>query len=438
MSTTIKKAPYNLDPAFERAVVALACLNQRFYGRICSELDPELFKSDVAKLAMRASRAIFRDVGHGPGSGMIVVQRLRRWVADGKVKFEEVKKVAEMLDDAEDAGLPDPEAVIAELSPIIALRLRDEAVQESIASFGKGGDLTKVVKLEERAARVGQADTSIGTFLGAASWEEVQSLRHLERLTTGIVELDAVLDGGLQRGGLGMWLAESGGGKSLSLSHTAAACLANGLFVGYISYELPPPLVLARIKANLTGIPTNALMAGQTAEAQRILNAMAPKLGRLVVHELTPYATTVEDLFAWVENAEEFAQREMDLLVIDYADKIGVKKMREDDTSGYNSSRVVYESIRIYAHERKKFAWTASQATRRKDRKRRLDMNDTADSMHKVRIVDLCVTINPVGEEGGDESPEHEFFVAKHRTGRSRISVGPLPSAWEVGQMVMR
>lgn len=769
--------PYSFDPAFERAVVTLACSNARFFGRIGHELDPELFKFEASKVAMRAARAIYRDAGHGPEAALLVIQRLRRWMSDGKVTLELIKKVADLFDRAEDSGLPSAESIIAELTPEIQRRIRDEAVKTAIDAFGKNSDLSKSVALESRASRVGQVDTSVGTILGTESWAEVAGLKDLERLQLGVPELDSVLDGGLQRGGLGVLLAESGGGKchaagqgilmfdgaikkvedvvsgdrlmgpdggarnvlrtntghgemfeirpingpswrvniehiltlvgngryegeivdvsvrewlgwhqtkkrsfklfkpgsiarfgfgeqkplpiepyflgvllgdgafkydsvrvttedseivqelrrqankfnltlwinspgktapsygfsgtmgkanpimdrlemlglrghgsgdkfiphrykvgsrmqrrellaglldtdghlhragydfisksaqlaadvafiarslgltarlrtctkrcqtgavgtyhrvsifgngahkipcrlprkqaprrtqikdarrsgftivatgkaepfygftldgdsryllddftvthnSIGLNHIAAVNLMNGLFVGYATLELPRAVVLARTKANMTGIPINALLQGDLVQARKILDKMSSRMGTFMVQDFTPYATTVEDIKDWVRRCEDyFDDRPMDLLIVDYGDKLGAKKGK-DDESGYSQGRVVFEGLRIYAADRKMFCWTASQATRQKDKRKRLDINDAADSMHKIRVADLVITINP--KEEGDLL-SLLLFVAKHRTGRSRVEVGPFPAAYDVGQLV--
>ncbi len=425
--------PYNLDPVFEKAVVTLTCSNPRFYGRVGTVLDPELLKLDASKHAVRAAHAIYQDVGHGPSAGVLVIQRLRSWMQDGKLTLEAVKAVADLFDDAEDSGMPDAESVIAELAPILQQRMRDEAVLAAIESHGKKGDLSRVLALESKAARIGVADTSVGTVLGTESWNEMASLRELERLPTGIIELDGVLDGGLVRGGLGVAVGASGDGKSMMLSHIAGVSLPTGLFVGYATLELPRAEVLARVKANITGIPINALKAGETKEARARLEALAGRLGKFVVMDFTPYATTIEDIKEWVDACEQFYGRKMDLLVVDYGDKVGVKAKKGDQSSEYTSGRVVYEGLRIYAHERKTFCWTASQANRQKDKKKVLDLNDVADSMHKIRVADLVVTLNLQGE---GEDLQVVLNVAKHRTGRSRVKVGPFPCAYEIGQVV--
>lgn len=436
MATVKREQPYNFDAVFESCVVTLACSNPRFYGRVGVSLDPELMRSESAKHAMRAAHAINKDVGHGPTASVLVIQRLRAWMADGKITLEAIKLVAEMFDAAEDAGLPDVESVVAEVAPLIQQRMRDEAVQEAIDAFGKKRDLSKAVAIELKAARVGTADTSVGTLMGPESWAEVSSLKDIERMPTGIIELDSGLDGGLQRGGLGVVLGAAGDGKSMMLSHTASVNLVAGAFVGYATLELPRPEILARMKANITGIPINLLKAGDTREAQQKFAALAHRMGPCVVQDFTPYATTADDIKEWVERSEEFIGRKMDLLIVDYGDKVGVRATKKDGTSSeYTSARIVFESMRIYSFERKMFTWTASQATRQKDKKKLLDLNDTADSLHKVRVADLVISLNiEEDEEGGDKTVR--IKVAKHRTGKSKFVVGPLPGAYEVGQVV--
>ncbi len=436
MAMTPKRvAPYNFSPGFECAVISLACSKPRFYGRIAHELDPDMLNNAACKLALKAAHAINTDTGHGPSSTVLVIQRLRAWMADGKVAFEAISAVNDVFDDAEDAGLIDEEGIIAELAPMLSLRIRDDAVQSAIESYAKHGDLAKVVAMESRAVRMGQVDTSVGTILGSDSFSEIQKLRELERLKTGVVELDSVLDGGLQRAGLGVIIGGSGDGKSMMLSHISGVSILGGLHVAYATLELPVAVVLARIKSNLTGIPINTILGPErgVAECKERLAKMAPRLGRCVVQEFPPQATTVEDLKDWVRRVEEQAGRAIDLLVVDYADKLTAKVKRgEKDSSEYTMGLLVYEGLRTYSAERKMFCWTASQSTRQKDRKKKLDLNDVADSMHKIRVADLVITLNL---EDDGENPQITFNVAKHRTGRSRVTVGPLPAEYECGRV---
>lgn len=160
-------------------------------------------------------------------------------------------------------------------------------------------------------------------------------------------------------------------------------------------------------------------------------------MGRLVTKEMPPNVSTVEDVKDWVKMCEDQAGKAMDLLVVDYGDKLVAKaKKGEKEASEYHTGKIVFESLRLFAHEKRMFCWTASQATRKKDRKKRLDLNDTADSMHKIRVADLVVTLNL--DEDGDEtggSPMLKLYVAKHRMGKSRFEVGPFPTEYALGRV---
>jgi hypothetical protein len=423
------KDAYWLDEGFERAVVTLAASNKRFYGRIANALDPECLNQEPAKIAMRAIKAVARDLGQGPSSPMLVLQRLRRWMDEGRLSLDKIKDVAAMFDTAMDSGLPEEDAAVVELKPLLARRMKSEAVQAAIDDYGRDGNFTQATKLIEKANRLGDTNTSVGIMLGAASYDEIEKLKHLERLSTGILELDDALDGGLRRGSLGLLLGGSNDGKSMGLSHLGAHGIRHGLFVLYATLELPPADVLARVKANLTGIPINAILADPLLVKPTLQNM---PLGPFIVQEFTPQATTMNDIEDWVESCEEQVGRQIDLLVTDYGDKLSApKNAGKDGEHGYGAGRIVFERMRIYANEGHKggkiWHWSAAQATRQKDKRKKLDLNDVADSMHKVRVADLVLTLNL------DEMMT--INIAKNRYGRARQAVGPLPPDFEIGRI---
>lgn len=415
--------PYNFDLAFERQVVLLACSSPRFWGRVGDALEPDAFALVPSRMAIGAAKAISKDSGRGPEDPSIVLQRLRRWMSQGQVTLEQIHAVGDQLELAEDAGVLSEDAVVDEIRPVLQRRAQMEAVRAATDTFSKRGDFSTVMRMLERSAQIGGQDVSVGTKLGSASFDIIDRVRHLQRLPTGVGELDLALDGGLMRGGEFVWLAPTGAGKSMALAHQAGTAMRCGMFVGYATMELPEPLVFARIVANVTGVPINAVLDGARDEAARRLDAMQATLGSCLVKEFTPHATTVEDLKEWVARCEDVEGRPMDALVVDYADKMVAPK----EKSEYSSARVVYEGLRVFAQERGKWVHTASQAKGQgKDAgKKKLDVDQAADSMHKGRVCDVMVSLNVTGE--GDDRMV-EYFVAKHRTGKSRMCVGPIPA----------
>ena len=421
-----KTAPYGFAASFERAVATLACFRPKFYGKIGHAIEKDAMPTEPARLAVQAAHAINHDLGHGPDSLTLVLQRLRRWQEEGKVTYDQTLAVSDMFDAAEDEGLPSEESVLLELAPLLKRRIQHKAIQLAMSEYANRSDLMQAAELITRAARLGANDTSLGVRMGGDSFSVIEALKHVERLPTGIAELDMELGGGMPRSQLGMFVGGPGGGKSMALSHLAAFNVMCGLSVGYATLELPDAVILARLKSAITGIPIDAIL-DDSREAKEALAARP--IGPCIVKSFTPQATTVEEIKAWVNECEDAEGRRMDVLVVDYADKLTAPSSKgSKDKGSYQVMQEVYEGLRLLIVERGVWGWTASQSTGRKDatKAKKLDLEHVSDSIHKARVVDLAVTLNLDGEE-------MLFYVAKNRTGRSRQSVGPLPVDFSCG-----
>ena len=224
--------------------------------------------------------------------------------------------------------------------------------------------------------------------------------------------------------------------NSMFLAHVGASAFMANKRVAYATLELPRPLVLARLIANISGIPINALVNGHIGDARTKLNKIAGRDSKLVVREFTPQATKVSEIFDWVDKEADNDGKKIDLLLVDYADKLQSDKRDED---GYTGMRRVYEGLRIGGVQRDLWQWTASQSRRKdsKSKKKVKDINDLADSQHKARVADVVITLNVEQQDLDDELLEVTFFIAKNRTGQGRRAIGPLVTDFSCGRMVV-
>lgn len=418
--------PYPISPEFERALVFLACTNSAFYDRIGYALDHEALPTPAAQLCVRAVQAYAKDHGSGPTSAVLVIQRLQRWRYEGQITHEEIIAVDDLLGAAEDAGVPPEDQVVTELKPLLQRRLQSQAIKTAMDEYAKRGDFARVLDIIHRANAIGSVDRSLGHTMGASSFDLIDQLRHIERLPLGCLELDSSIGGGAARGQMTVFVGGAGGGKSMQLTHTGALSSMHGLFVAYATLELPVPIVLARLMAAITGITIDSIMLGNEDAKQRM--ASTP-LGPLVVKDFPPQSTTVQHLQEWVAAVEQEEGRAVDVLVVDYADKLSAPtKSKKGDDNGYKAMEVVYESLRLYGAAKRMWTLTASQSTGRDRKSKLLDLSHVADSMHKVRVADLVITINT-----SEENDEVTYFVAKNRTGAGRKTIGPLPTDFACG-----
>jgi hypothetical protein len=353
-------------------------------------------------------------------------------MGEGKVTHDEIITVSDMLDDAEDTGLPDEEYVLAELVPILKRRLQRKALDGALTQYQHQGDISSALAEAQRAERLGIADENVGTILGPASFSQLQQLNKLQRLPTGIPELDDALGGGCYRGTLSVYMGDSGGGKSVMLIQDACTAAMLGFGVCFASLELPESIILARMKANMTGVPIDKILAdpygcGATEKLKRIQSNGS--FGAIVVKAFSPMATQVPELTDWVHSTEAKWGIPIQCLHIDYADKCVAPKKNKEGDNLYTTGKLVYEGMRLWAERHGKWAKTAC-AGRGRDNKKRLDMADVSDSMHKVRVSDLWITLNPQ-----DEDTQLSYFIAKNRLGTSRIAVGPLPHEWHTARI---
>jgi len=225
------------------------------------------------------------------------------------------------------------------------------------------------------------------------------------RVPTNIGPLDDILRGGLERGELGIVLAEPKRGKSICLTHMGATAVMMRMGrVAHFVLEGTKEQAILRYLSRISGIEYHRLEKDEiTLEESKLLDAVSKKYMRKL--DLIPFnqhwSYTVLDIEAKLKELIN-AGRKPDLVVIDYADllKSGqkLKELRHDQAE-------VYRDLKRLAVMQKFAIWTASQATRPKDTKEKgevLRSKDIAESYEKVRIADLVMTLNQTLEEKKD------------------------------------
>ncbi len=422
-----KEESYGLDPSFERAVARLCASSPKFFGSVGHEIEPEALEDDTARLIIKACKVIMKSSGRGPTHPSVLLQRLRRLNEEGSVSKKQVLSVLDLLIEADD--ITDVEAR-EELVPVLRRRLDAEIVKSTVDAYSSRKGMERIIPKIERSQRIGVVDSSVGLRLGQDSFAEIDRVRRVHRMPLGIPELDAVLRGGPPRGTASMFIAGPGGGKSMQLSHTVATNLRYGMFCCYASLELPVTEIMARTKANLTGVPTEVIVSGDFDAARTELQAMHPTLGTLVVQHFSPKTTTFADIAAWVRECEDAEGYAVDCLVIDYIDKLGARNTKDNE---YITQGAQTEDFRVFCEDNGKWGLTGSQAAiKGKDPRKRIGLGDVRDSTRKVDVADLVITLNK--SAGGDMI---EYFIGKNRYGVSDVSVGPLPHDWASGRMVV-
>lgn len=426
--------PYDFDADFESLVVYYSCTNPRFWGKVGHAIDPKALRDERARDLMIFAGDFAKSLGRGPDGSTVLIQRMRKLVTDGKKLPAWLAEREEFFDEVSDAHspMPNPDDVAAEASEVMRRRLEGELIQELITKYTTRQPLDEVIRKLLNAQRLGLVSMDSGVKLGGEVFEAIDRMRHVDRMTVGVPELDIQLDGGMGRSQLGVALASSGGGKSMYLAGLSAAAYVRGFNVVYATLELPEPVVMARVISNITGVLVADILKGGWAQAKTRLEKLQGKgaFGTFVVKEFPAKATTLEDLKVWLDHVEATEGYKVDVIVIDYLDKC----VSPQDDNSYDAMGTLYEGLRLEAVSRKCWAWTASQTKNMggasRDPKKRADLDDMADSTNKGRVSDLVISLNV-----DEDNSTIVLKVVKNRHGNSRFEVGPLPTDFARGRI---
>ena len=390
---------------------------------------PELLGLPECRLALAAAQAFNRERGRGPELPAITIQRVAYLRDDGKLTTEDVRAVAGLFDSYDDVPKPQVEDVEKEVLAEVKRRLRYAVAQAAVAEH-REDEWEQVQGLMTREAALGQGEAGDGLVMSPSVIQETMArARMLTRAPYGIDGLDAEMAGGAPQGTLTCFMAGPGGAKSMCLSHIAGQLSLAKRFCAYATLELSSEEVISRIVSNQTGITIDEVKSGVADEDLYLrLRVFSPT--PCVVQDFEPHITTVETIQAWVEGIGKRHGRPVDVLLLDYADKLTASG-KADEKGMYAEMRVVYEKLRILCKRMNMSGITASQSRARDEKKGKvIDLEHVADSMHKARVVDQFITLNL-----DDDTKELTFFLAKNRYGEGRKKAGPYPTNFACGQV---
>lgn len=424
---------YPFDKQFERAVVGLLVTSDRFFNRVGPHLDPAKFRDRKAQLIAAECRSLYEQIGKAPGSEMVIFQRLRVIHEKGKLNISTLEKCAEYICDAMDAGLPDPDVAIHQVADVLKRVKGQEALDRAFTTYAERGDMREVAKELDAVENIGRNDASYGATLDGFD-QELDQLGHIVRLPTGFRDLDVASGGGSAQGEAFFWLAGPKIGKTMALVQNTVIGLLRGLHVGVATLEVDVVKWRARVLGVLTGTPyQDILRHGSKSVAFERYRAMVedPEIqcGRLSINKFGGHQTKFAEVADWVKREEDRSGLGVQLLVVDYADKLCG---RNDRDGMYEQMRDVYEAFRIWCETNKAWGWTASQAVRIALGEMPT-VNHCADSQHKVRIMDGMVGITRLPDE---ENKVKAKFLALRSTMGEGAEAGPLPNGFDYGCFV--
>ena len=430
-------ASYKLNPDMERQALRQMVADPSVLPKIYRHLRAPGFDDPLVQLMVAAALAYFKKTGTSP-TAVALLQEVREGTNAGKYPLARVTECAELLDEA--TNLP-PLSSDYVVSKIMTSEREDAicaAVEKSmkLVTAGKHDDVFAEI---EKAHLIGRSSDSPGVHYGptlGVRTAKRQRYKAPARWGTGIVELDDITRGGLSVDNpLGLLLAGPKMGKSMAMNqivgHTAAI---GGSALVFSLEEMGEDEWINRIDAWVTDTAIDELHA-KADEVRAKVDAWLAKTGGSIHVKAMPSGSSVRDLEAYAQQLRVEDGFVPNVIVVDYPDH-----MKANDASKYEKRHeelnAILVEIRGFFRKIGCVGWAPTQITAAALEKKQPALNDIAGAFAKAFTADLIVCLMRTAEEKADNMVR--FGVLASRFSPDGIPTGQLPSAYAMGQVVLR
>tara|TARA_R110000868_G_scaffold70599_9_gene207284 strand:+ start:1064 stop:2431 length:1368 start_codon:yes stop_codon:yes gene_type:complete len=366
---------------FQQKVVAALMSDRLFLQQIHDIIDPKYFGTDATQWIIKQIIDYFNQYKSAPTLEVMRVE-LEAVTVD-LLKTSIVESLRECLKYTESQDLQFVKDKTIDFCKNQKLK---NAILGSVDLL-KNGQYDEIKKVIDNAMKAGTSRDIGHDYLEHFIDRFKENLR--DTVPTPWDVVNDVMDGGLGKGELGVFVAPAGIGKSMALVNVAADAVKKGKNVIYYTCELSETYVGARFDSYYTGIPSQDLKFHQE-EVEAKLTGIK---GRLIVKYYPTKTATVPMLNAHIEKCMMQGMKP-DLIIIDYADllrDVGTKgvTVRNDVMLGN-----IYEDIRGLAGIYQIPIYTASQANRSALEEDVIEADKIAESYAKVMVADFVVSLS--------------------------------------------
>lgn len=236
----------------------------------------------------------------------------------------------------------------------------EKAIIES-ADLLEAGEYGAVEEIIKAAVQIG-LNKNLGTEYFYNPKERLMKIKDTNgQISTGWASLDHMLYGGMNRGELSIFCAQSGGGKSLFLANIGLNWAIAGLNVMYITLELAEELVAMRMDSMLTGVESKNIFKS-IDEVEYKVKTIGKSAGSIQI-KYVPSGKNCNDLRSYMKEYEIKKGKKIDILLVDYLDLMHpIAKISAENL--FIKDKYVSEELRNLAKEKNCVLVTAAQLNR--------------------------------------------------------------------------
>lgn len=216
-----------------------------------------------------------------------------------------------------------------------------------------------------------------------------------EKIPFDLEYMNKITNGGLSRKSLNMILGGTGGGKSLTMCHMAAANLMLGKNVLYITLEMSEEKIAERIDANLMNVMLDELRSlPKDVYDKKIARVRSKTVGKLIIKEY-PTASAHTGHFRHLINELNLKRNFIpDIIYVDYINICTSSRIKPGaNVNTYTYIKSIAEELRGLAVEKNVPLVSATQTTRSGFNNSDPGLEDTSESFGLPATADMMFAI---------------------------------------------
>lgn len=287
---------------------------------------------------------------------------------------------------------------------------------QKVPEWIEKGDHTQIVAAFKEASQIGLVeDLGIEYFVDVM--QRLERAETVEKvISTGWKDVDAVIGGGVGRQELVLFLAPSGGGKSVNMLNLGVNFMQQGLHGVVISLEMRDSKYAMRADQMISGIASNKILQNKQ-QVDHALAAFHKETGaRLFIKRMRESTTNANHVLTYVRELEMRHKFRPDWIIVDYLDIM--QPARKVDTSMmFLKDQYVTEEVRAIGFDYDAIMISGSQlgkhATEKINAGEKTHQGDIQGGSSKTNTADLM--ISTVKTDAMHEAGEYRFEFPKAR-----------------------
>lgn len=378
--------------SIEHIIFANILKNEDYVRKVLPFLKTEYFENPVDKSVFNLIHKFVDRYSVVPSKEALLVELHNTSVSDDI--YQEAKQVIEAA--AQDTSSTSMDWLIDSTEAFCKERALYNAIMEAIRVVDKKGPVGsgELPKLLSDALAV-SFDTNIGhDYLEDA--EERYDYYHEDahKIEFDLEKFNIATKGGFEKGTLNVFMAATGVGKSLVMSHMSAAALTMGFNVLYITLEMGDKKISQRIDANLMNTMLDDIKHMEKEVFLQKISRMKNKTtGKIITKQFPAGASTVSHFRYMLNELKLKKNFTPDILVIDYLNLMASSRIKNDGKNIYAVIKSVAEELRGLCIEFNLVGISATQTNRNGVGNSDVDLSDTSESMGLPATVDFMAAI---------------------------------------------